>query len=307
MNQVFISGITGFVGSNLNQYLKNDYKILGLSRRNNPSKNTISYHELNINHFNESKIFIHLAGKAHDLKKITSEEEYFQINTDLTISLFNDFLKSNCEVFIFLSSVKAVADKIEDVLTEDTIPNPITSYGKSKLKAEQYIKSCKLPSNKKVYILRPCMIHGPNNKGNLNLLFTMIKKGLPYPLRNFKNERSFTSIENLCYLIKKLIDLKPDSNTFNIADNKGLSTNTLVELIAAAIEKKVTYIDLPKTLIKVIAKIGNIIPILINDERLEKLTESYLVSNQKILNSLKVELPISSKKGIKRTLQSFIK
>ena len=50
---------------------------------------------------------------------------------------------------------------------------------------------------KKVYILRPCMIHGPGNKGNLNLLYGVVSKGMPWPLGAFENRRSFTSIGNL--------------------------------------------------------------------------------------------------------------
>ena len=76
-----------------------------------------------------------------------------------------------------LSSVKAVADNVVGFLSEDCEPNPKTHYGKSKLLAERYILSKNIPDNKRVYILRPCMIHGPNNKGNLNLLYNLsIKK-----------------------------------------------------------------------------------------------------------------------------------
>ena len=84
--------------------------------------------------------------------------------------MFDQFLKSDCETFIYMSSVKAVVDQADGILTENVKPNPITVYGKSKLAAEEYILSRKNLKNKRVYILRPCMIHGPNNKGNLNLL-----------------------------------------------------------------------------------------------------------------------------------------
>ncbi|MGK4422647.1 hypothetical protein ACSLVQ_30785, partial [Klebsiella pneumoniae] len=73
----------------------------------------------------------------------------------------------------------------------------ITHYGKSKLLSEQFILSQDIPKGKRVYILRPCMIHGPNNKGNLNLLYEIVKKRIPWPLGMFKNKRSFCSIDNL--------------------------------------------------------------------------------------------------------------
>ena len=49
------------------------------------------------------------------------------------------------------------------------------------------------------------MIHGPGNKGNLNLLYNVVKKGIPWPLGDFENRRSFTSIDNLCYVIEGLL------------------------------------------------------------------------------------------------------
>ena len=58
---------------------------------------------------------------------------------------------------------------------------------------------------KKVYIMRPCMIHGPGNKGNLNLLYGVVSKGIPWPLGAFENRRSFTSIGNLQEVIKGLL------------------------------------------------------------------------------------------------------
>lgn len=60
--------------------------------------------------------------------------------------------------------------------------------------------------DKRVYILRPCMIHGPGNKGNLNLLYNVVRKGIPWPLGDFENKRSFTSIDNLCYVVEGLLE-----------------------------------------------------------------------------------------------------
>lgn len=62
-----------------------------------------------------------------------------------------------------------------------------------------------MADGKQVYILRPCMIHGPGNKGNLNLLYNVVKKGIPWPLGSFENRRSFTSIDNLCYVVEGLL------------------------------------------------------------------------------------------------------
>src|SRR5690606_34845970 len=138
----------------------------------------------------QADAIIHLAGKAHDTANTSLAEEYFIINRDLTIALFNEFLKSDIKDFFFFSSVKAVADTVDGVLYEDVLPKAITPYGQSKVEAEAYLLSQKLPEGKRLFIIRPCMIHGPGNKGNLNLLYKLVEKGIPWPLAAFENQRS---------------------------------------------------------------------------------------------------------------------
>ena len=112
--KIAITGVTGFVGQNLARYLS-DIDILGISRE--AKGINITYPELSLNIFNKKKEFIHLDGKAHDLKKISDDKEYFEVNTELTKRLFDQFLESDCETFIYMSSVKAVADQTDGVLT----------------------------------------------------------------------------------------------------------------------------------------------------------------------------------------------
>jgi len=301
--KIGITGITGFVGQNLANYLEN-FDILGVSRESD--NRNISYQELSLDIFNKQKVFVHLAGKAHDLKKTVEDAAYFEVNTELTKKLFDQFLESTCETFIYMSSVKAAADAVEGLLIEDVIPNPITVYGKSKLAAEVYILSKKIPKDKRVYILRPCMIHGPNNKGNLNLLYSFVSKGIPYPFGKYVNRRSFVSVENLCFIINELIDnVKIESGIYNIADDTSLSTNNLVKIMSEVLNKPIRILKIPKVFVRFIAKVGDFLPIPINSERLLKLTENYEVSNLKIKKAIKKQLPLSSNEGIKKTITSF--
>jgi nucleoside-diphosphate-sugar epimerase len=289
---IFLTGSSGFVGENIVSYFANQISISKYTRGN----------EINIKEDN----VIHLAGKAHDLKKVSAENDYYFVNTELTKQVFDQFLKSNAKVFITLSSVKAAADELNIELTESHLPNPITHYGKSKLLAEQYILSKEIPEGKRVYILRPCMIHGPGNKGNLNLLYKIVSKGIPWPLGAFENKRSFCSIDNLCFIIKELIDnYQIQSGVYNIADDDPLSTNELVNLISESQNKNSHIWNVPKSLINTFAKIGDILKLPLNSERLVKLTESYIVSNNKIKNAINKPFPLSSREGLKKTLNSF--
>jgi nucleoside-diphosphate-sugar epimerase len=297
MNKILVSGATGFVGSNLVPYLKkNDFLVSPISRTQLNSGNI---------DFKGVKCVIHLAGKAQDLKKTENDDEYFQVNTNLTKSLFDQFLKSNCEVFIFMSSVKAAADTVKTHLDEDVLPNPLTAYGKSKLAAEKYILSKPLAENKKVYILRACMIHGPGNRGNLNLLYKLVSKRIPYPLGNFENKRSFLSVHNLSLLTLDFINQQPTSGIYNIADDTAVSTNDLIILISRCIGKKSKILNVPKFVINIFATIGTWLNLSFNKEALVKLTENYIVNNGKVKRNLNTKFMLSTEEGLMKSIESF--
>lgn len=299
--KIIITGASGFVGVHLSEYLISlNYGVKKLSLRGNNSVDNLD---------KSAQAIIHLAGKAHDTKNTTEASEYFKINSDLTSELFDIFLSSTISDFIYFSSVKAVADVVDGTLTEDIVPNPKSPYGLSKLKAEEYILSKKLPEGKRVFIIRPCMIYGPGNKGNLNLLYNIVKKGIPYPLAAFENERSFLSIYNLTYIVEKIISDKTiSSGVYNVADDEVLSTNDLVKIIAKASHKKPRLIKVPKKAIEGLAKMGDILKLSFNSETLKKLTENYRVSNKKIKEALKINnMPKNATSGLEKTIKSFIK
>ncbi|EHQ43999.1 NAD-dependent epimerase/dehydratase family protein [Myroides odoratus] len=301
MFKITITGASGFVGQNLVPYLKDkNYSVKTLSVRNDSWKSQDVM---------DTDVFIHLAGKAHDTANTASAAEYFKVNRDLTIQLFDLFLTSNAKDFFYFSSVKAVADTVEGVLVEDVLPQPLTPYGQSKNEAEQYLLQAQLPEGKRVFIIRPCMIHGPGNKGNLNLLYKVVEKGIPWPLASFENHRSFLSIANLCYLVEEMMKQQTlASGVYNFSDDKALSTNELVRLIAETVSKKPKLWYISKGFMQGIASIGDKIKLPLNSERLKKLTENYVVSNQKIKNALQIEqLPVSAEEGLRRTIQSFSK
>ena len=249
---------------------------------------------------------IHLAGKAHDLKNTSSPQEYYDVNTELTKKVYDAFLASEAKVFITLSSVKAIADQVEDELTEKHQPNPVTHYGKSKLLAENYIFSKEIPAGKRVYVLRPCMIHGPGNKGNLNLLYKLVSINIPWPLGAFENKRSFCSIDNLMFIFKELIEREDiPSGIYNVADDEPLSTNDLIGLIAQSQNRNPKLWNISKKLIEGVASIGDKLHLPLNTERLHKLTSSYVVSNAKIKAAIGKPLPVSSREGLLKTFKSF--
>lgn len=322
--KILITGVHGFVGGNLVKFLSKNNIIYGLDIID-PIKEgvkfTFKWEDLEKEGLvPEIDAIIHLAGKAHDTKNQSAADVYFKVNTELTKKIYDYYLKSKAKKFIFFSSVKAAADKVEgEYVDENVVPSPKGPYGESKIAAERYILSqppfiskekSEIDSSqaKKVYILRPCMIHGPGNKGNLNLLYGVVKKGIPWPLGAFENKRTFTSINNLCFIIKGLLMLDVESGIYNINDDEAVSTNELIDIICSAMGKKAHIWRIPRGLMEGVAKIGGALHLPLNPERLQKLTENYVSSNAKIKKALGVEkLPVRAKDGLRDTIKSFAK
>lgn len=315
--KVIITGVHGFVGSNLVKAFSVGSRIYGLDIIAPPLDGvvkTYSWEDLSSGFLPKVDAIIHLAGKAHDTKNREAVESYFQINRDLTIKIF-DYFSTHPEIrkFVFFSTAKAAADKVDGILTEDVVPSPVGPYGESKIAAENYILSCMRLRpydfvNRGVYIIRPCMIHGPGNKGNLNLLYNVVKKGIPWPLGAFDNRRTFTSIENICFAVNGVLTKDVPSGIYNMGDDEALSTNELIEEICKSLNKKAHIWKLPKGLMNGVATIGGFLHLPLNPERLQKLTENYISSNAKIKAALGVDrMPVNAREGLKVTLESFKK
>ena len=322
---ILITGVHGFVGSHLVVALKEYHTLYGLdivAPEKEGVVKTFAWEDIEtisfpMQNFPQFDAIIHLAGKAHDTKNQSATQTYFDINTGLTQKIFDFFLKSTVKKFIFFSSVKAAADSVVgDMLREDVMPTPVGPYGESKIAAENYILSklrvengdwrVAMQRDKQVYILRPCMIHGPGNKGNLNLLYNVVKKGIPWPLGDFENKRSFTSIDNLCYVVEELLIKDIASGVYHMGDDEALSTNELISLMCKAMGKKTHIWKMNRKMMEGCAGLGTLLHLPLNTERLRKLTENYVVSNEKIKSALGIDrMPVRAADGIMKTIRSF--
>ena len=313
MKRILITGINGFVGSNFTNSWSKNHKLFGVDIRQ-PQKEGVerTFGWDDMHKLPPVDAIVHLAGKAHDTKNQSVAQSYFDINTGLTERIFDFFVESDARVFVFFSSVKAAADSVPgDVLTEDVVPAPVGPYGESKIRAEEYILKglSALPSDsdKRVFILRPCMFHGPGNKGNLNLLYNVVSRGIPWPLGSYENLRSFCSIDNIGFVVEQLIVRDGiESGIYHVGDDEPISTNELIGLIGESVGKRSHIWRLPKALMGAAASVGGVLHLPLNNDRLQKLTENYVVSNDKIKRALGINrMPVSAKEGMKKTLESF--
>lgn len=309
IKRVLITGVSGFIGKGLVKALHTDpgIKLFGHSRKPEEAQALYKNYKIEIiekhdaTNLDERGIdtIIHLAGIAHDLSNQYKAEDYYKVNDQGTRLLYDAFLQSCAKRFIFFSSIKAAVDTASVPVDESVAPEPVSPYGLSKLSAETYIRQSTPGMDKKYFILRPCMIHGPGNKGNLNLLYRYVRTGLPFPLGAFKNQRSFLSADNLNFIVSKLITKDVPSGIYHLADDGFLSTAGLFKLIADASGKKSAVLNVPPRFIKLGFKA------LRRSRKLDKLTEDMMVSNRKIKNALNCELPVSMREGLVRTIRSF--
>ena len=279
-----MTGSHGFVGTNLIEALSGEHEIIRWDARVDQP-------------LPECETVIHLAGKAHDTKNVSREEAYYEVNTELTKKIYDSFLKSAAKKFIFFSSIKA--------------QDGDTAYAISKREAELAIiqkEDVRRKLGKEVYILRPCMIHGKGNKGNLNLLVRWMKKGWPWPLSAFENKRNFSSMGNVAYIVDRLLSSEVKSGTYNVCDDDAVSTNDLIELIYECLGEKARLWRIPQGLMKGIATVGDTLHLPLNSERLGKLTENCIVSNREIKLALDIDrMPVDAKEGLKESIRYLIK
>lgn len=283
--KILMTGSHGFVGTNLFEELSDVHEIIRWNVRSDDS-------------LPDCDVVIHLAGKAHDTRNVTCAEEYFEVNTELTKKIFDQFLKSSAKKFIFFSSIKAQDND--------------TPYAKSKLVAEHYIisttpnPSSQIEGSKKVYILRPCMIHGKGVKGNLPLLFKFVKKGWPWPLAAFENLRSYASMGNVSFVVNELLNQDIDSGIYNLCDDEPVSTSDLIRLMNEVQGREPKMFRIPKGVVEIVANIGDVMHFPLNTERLGKLTGDYVVDNSDLKRALGIStMPIQAMEGLKASIREM--
>lgn len=305
---ILITGIRGFVGRNLARALSaSGNTVIGVSRTAGDiagADSVVTWDTLHI--LPRVDAVIHAAALAHETSHPSADEVYERANVALTRRIFDLFVRSAARTFIFMSSVAAVADDIPSgVLGEDTDPRPATAYGRSKLRAERYILG-NIPAGRNVYILRPSMIYGPGCPGNLPLLNAVVRRGLPWPLGAFSNERSFLYIGNLEYVVSRILTSDVPTGIYNVSDDHPMSTLGLVGILARASGRRPRIWNLSPRLVRAAAAVGDVLHLPLDSRRLAKLTGNYVVSNRRLLAALDIQaMPFDTPSAMARTAREI--
>lgn len=270
--KVLVTGASGFVGSNLIEYLyqKTDISVVGMVRsiQDIPANSNIEYRKAEICSkgqididISDIDVVIHAAGRAHVMnEKLSSPiDEYRRVNTKGTISLAKLSVKSGVKQFIFLSTIKVNGDNninAKPFLATDA-PRPNDPYSISKFEAELGLKEISSNTELSYTIIRPTVIYGQGVKGNIGILLKLIKSNIPIPFKGLnKNKRSMIGIENLVDLIYKCINSPSAVNKLFLAsDDDDISTARLVNLIGKSIDRNPILFYVPENILAFFANL----------------------------------------------------
>ena len=226
--KVLITGKNSFVGNYLGPYLiDKGYQVRFLSLRD------IAWIDAD---FSNVDAILHVAGIAHVSYKSKDKDLYDEVNHQLTKRVALKAKNEGVKHFIFLSSMIVYSTNSKKITTE-TLPNPRGPYALSKLNAEIALNDIK-SEDFKVALLRPSMVYGPRNKGNIPRLVKLIKTIPIFP--RFKNQRSFLFIGNLAEATYQVINGE-HSGTYHLADKAPISSTHLVEKIGRNLNKKIYF------------------------------------------------------------------
>ncbi len=308
---ILITGATGFIGSHLTPQLEQENYQITIALRTPSSK--LSHHkQIEIKNIDDQTNWqnalenidtvIHMAARAHILKESVAnpEAEFNKINTQGTINLVRQSIQAKVKHFIFLSSIGAVTTLSDTIINESSPCNPDTPYGKSKLEAEKAIEKLCKNTSMTYTILRPTLVYGANNPGNMERLLKLTAKGLPLPLGSINNSRSLIYVGNLVESIMTCIDQPNAKNqTFIVSDGEDLSTPELIKKIGKAMEKTPLLLPIPPSLIKIGTKL------LGKGATGDRILGSLQVDSSKIRNNLNWTPPYTVDEGLQITANWF--
>lgn len=299
---VVLSGASGFIGANLCASLQQaGYQVRQLNHRQlnhrqlNEDKRTyvmdLAYDPCPSGLLQDVHAVFHLAGKAHALAENQQDEaEYYEINTEGTRKLLEAAKQSGVRGFVYFSSVKAVGDDAQPM--DESVRTPAdTPYGRSKYAAEQLVLHGGYVPHP--VVIRPSMVYGNTEKGNLPRMIRAISRGVFPPLPETNNRRSMVHVEDVVQAALLAAEMpQAAGQIYIVTDDNAFSTRQIYDWIRAALGKSPQNWQIPMNLLTVLAKSGDTIGHLIgrrfpfDSDALDKLTGSAWYSSAKIRREL---------------------
>ena len=277
MKRILVTGENSYIGTSFENWLANypdTYKVDTISVRGSSWKEK---------DFSGYDVVFHVAGIAHVSADPRLEEQYYQVNRDLTIETAKKAKADGVKQFVFMSSIIVYGDSSSDrqVIDKNTAPKPSNFYGDSKLQAEEGILALK-SDDFKVVVLRPPMIYGKGSKGNYPKLAKGARK-LPF-FPDIDNQRSMLHIENLCEFVRIIID-NEECGLFFPQNAEYVKTSEMVRLIAEVHGRKIRLTKVFNPLLRLMGRrmelINKVFGNLVYDQTISEYTVDYRIRDLK--------------------------
>lgn len=227
MARILITGSGSYVGESVRNYILSTSSEFEIDTVDTIGKNWQKAD------YKKYDVVFHVAGIAHVNADPKMKPLYYRVNRDLTVDIAKYAKNAGVKQFIFMSSQIVFHESQSlktEVLTKDTKPAPNGFYGDSKLQAENGLHELE-SEDFKVCILRPCMIYGPNAKGNFPRLARLASKTPIFP--EWHNKRSMLYIDNLAEFVKQAIN-RQLAGTFYPQNRELADTVEIIRFFAKA-------------------------------------------------------------------------
>jgi nucleoside-diphosphate-sugar epimerase len=247
--KIAVTGATGFVGQALCPYLADRLgaTIIQLNRHTLAGELSLSHSDAALTEaLADIDCLVHLAARAHT--RHATADDFKRDNQQLCTRLAQIAINAEIPRVIYLSSIKVNGESTRDCrpFTPDDKPAPEDDYGKSKFECELILKELLKDTQTQLVVIRPPLVYGRLNKGNLAALQRLIELGIPLPFANIHNKRDLVSLHNLCSLISDCCTKSEAAgHTFMVSDGVARSTAEIIELLATSMQRQARVFGVP--------------------------------------------------------------
>lgn len=309
MSKVLITGAGGFVGRYLvEEYAKKGWEIRAVVRSLDRSDlirskvaEIVEVRDISdmLNWMplvQDCSVVVHLAARAHQVWEAPEEgsDAFYRVNVIATANLAQAAANANVQRFVFVSSSGVMGAESLKPWSEEDIPDPKSAYAKSKLMAEQEVKAAALRGGMEYVILRPALVYGPGNPGNLARLIKLVATGVPLPFKGITSKRSLINVHYLVEILVAASTLRIVTNrTYLAADGLDLTLMEIIQAFASGLAVPARIFHCPTHLLNLIARATGKLP------ELRKLTSSFQINAHK----LQCDFGLKPFSGVKTALE----
>ena len=248
--RITLIGASGFVGTRLIDLLKADHQLKNIDIQSSHffQEYTVTGDVRDFNSINglltETDLVILLAAQHRD--DVTPTSLYYDTNVEGMKNVLKAMECNGIKRMVFFSSV-AIYGLNKDNPDENTPADPFNHYGKSKWQAEQVLQEWyKTHNDWNIDIIRPTVIFGERNRGNVYNLLHQLSTGRFLRIGNGRNVKSMAYVGNVVAFVKYMIENVTEGyNIFNYIDKPDFNMNQLTELVCSKLGKKIPAISFP--------------------------------------------------------------